>query len=399
MPETNEYYAQLLADYLNNKCTPQQVAELIQWLPQDAANKEILRQLQAEFNKAMQTSAQAPEAISNRLRDRLMQTIQPPVVRTYKRLYFRIAAAAIVILTLGATWFFLQKKTPVKDVARQTTDVPVEQTTRAKRTGAYITLANGKVIELGKTVDGAAKENINVVDLTDSRIAYDTAINNNADVTYHTLTVPRGIKMVQVTLADGSLVWLNTASSLKYPTAFTGNERVVELTGEAYFDVKHAAGKPFAVRTKDITINVLGTGFNVSAYDDDEQSNVVLVKGRVALNATGNSGTLTKQLTPGHMASFRSGAGSIVIAAVKTDEYVSWKEGYLLFRQAPLEKIVKRISRYYDVRINTGELAHSDETFSGRLDLQKNIDDVMNLVCLGTSYSYSSTEQKIVLRK
>jgi ferric-dicitrate binding protein FerR (iron transport regulator) len=252
---------------------------------------------------------------------------------------------------------------------------------------------------LGKAVDGAAKENINVVDLTDSRIAYDTAINNNADVTYHTLTVPRGIKMVQVTLADGSLVWLNTASSLKYPTAFTGNERVVELTGEAYFDVKHAAGKPFAVRTKDITINVLGTGFNVSAYDDDEQSNVVLVKGRVALNATGNSGTLTKQLTPGHMASFRSGAGSIVIAAVKTDEYVSWKEGYLLFRQAPLEKIVKRISRYYDVRINTGELAHSDETFSGRLDLQKNIDDVMNLVCLGTSYSYSSTEQKIVLRK
>jgi ferric-dicitrate binding protein FerR (iron transport regulator) len=397
MPESNEYYTQLLADYLNNNCTPQQVDELMLWLQQDAANRMVLQQLQAEFNNATQPYAQVPAAISNRLRERLMHTIQPPVTRSYKRLFFRVAAAAIFILLLGAGWFFLLNKKSEKDVVNRAAGTP--ETPVTKRTGAYITLANGQEIALNKSVDGVAIYNINVKEIGDNRISYDTAVNTNAEITYHTLTVPPGIKMVQVTLADGSLVYLNTASSLKYPTAFTGNERSVELTGEAYFDVKHDAGKPFAVRTNNITINVLGTGFNVSAYEDDDQTDVVLVKGSVALSAKGRSGTLTKQLTPGNMASFQTGAGSIAITAVKTDEYVSWTKGYLIFRQAPLEQIVKRISRYYNVRINTSELAHSDETFSGRLDLQKNIDDIMNLICLGSSYIYLPKEQKLALKK
>lgn len=397
MPERNEYYEQLLADYLNNNCTPKQVEELMLWLQQDSANRVLLQRLQAEFDEAMQTDVEAPAGMSDRVRTRLMQAIHPPVARSYRRLFFRVAAAAILILTLGAGWFFFLHKAPVKDMAVRKTDQPLPDS--IKRTGAFITLANGKVIELGKKGDGTVIENINLVELADNQIAYDTAVHNSTEVAYHTLTVPRGIKMVRVTLADGTLVWVNTASSLKYPTAFTGNERTVELTGEAYFDVKHDAGKPFAVRTKNITVNVLGTGFNVSAYDDDEQSNVVLVKGSVALNARGQSGMLTKQLTPGNMASFQYGAGGIAITAVKTDEYVSWKDGFLIFRQTPLEQIIKRISRYYDVRINTSELANSDETFSGRLDLQKNIEDLMNLICLGTSYVYLPKEQKLVLRK
>jgi transmembrane sensor len=397
MPERNEYYEQLLADYLDNNCTPEQVEALMNWLQQDEANRVLLQKLQSEFNIAMQSNAQAPADLSNRLRGHLMQAIQPPVTRLYRRFYFKVAVAAILILALGAGWFFFLHKAPVKDIVINKTDPPASATT--KRTGAFITLANGKEIPLGKTVDGSVIENINLTELADNRVAYDTSINNTTEITWHTLTVPRGIKRVQVTLADGTLVWLNTASSIKYPTAFTGKERIVELTGEAYFDVKHDATKPFAVRTKDVTVNVLGTGFNVSAYDDDAQSNVVLVKGSVALNAKGPSGMLVKQLMPGNMASFQSGAGSIAVTAVKTDEYVSWKDGYLIFRQTPLLQIIKRISRYYDVQINTSDLIHSDETFSGRLDLQNNIEDIMNLVCLGTSYIYLPKEQKLVIRK
>jgi ferric-dicitrate binding protein FerR (iron transport regulator) len=398
MPETNDYYAQLLADYINNTCTPKQVDELMQWLQQDASNRVLLQQLQTEFRKAMEENAEAPAEISNRVRVRLMQSIRPPL---YKRLFFRAAAAAILILMLGAGWFFFGRKEPVKEAANKSSVHPTEQTTITKKTGAFITLANGEQIELGKTENGSVidRDHNNIIKLADSRIAYDTAANNNAEVTYHTLTVPRGIKMVQVMLADGSLVWLNTASSLKYPTSFTGHERSVELTGEAYFEVKHDAGRPFAVRTKNMTVDVLGTGFNVSAYEDDEQSNVVLVKGSVAISAKGKSGMLQKQLVPGNMASFQTGAGNISVATVNTDEYVSWKNGYLIFRQAPLEQIVKRISRYYDVHINTNDLAKSDETFSGRLDLQNSIEDVMNLVCLGTSYIYLPKEHKLALKK
>ena len=398
MPDTNKYHDQLLADYLKNNCTPEQVEALMNWLQQDGANRVLLQQLQAEFNEAMQTNAQAPAGVSNRLRERLIQSIQPPVRRIYTRWYVKVTAAAILILALGAGWVFLLHKGPAKDVASGKTDPPASAAA-TKRTGAYITLSGGKEIPLGNTVDGAVIEDLNLAEMSGNRVAYDTSAGNTTEVTWHTLTVPRGIKSVQLTLADGTLVWLNTASSLKYPTAFTGNERTIALTGEAYFDVKHNAGRPFTVRTKDLTVNVLGTGFNVSAYEDDEFSNVVLVKGSVALNANGAVGTPATKLTPGNMASFQIGAGRIAVTTVKTDEYVSWKDGYLIFRQAPLVQIVKRISRYYNVNINTSDLVHSDETFSGRLDLQNNIEDIMNLVCLGTSYLYLPKEQKLVIRK
>lgn len=398
MPENKEYYAQLLGDYLNNACTPQQVEELMEWLQQSAGNRVLLRSMQAEFNKAMETNAELPNDISDRLRTRLMQAVQRPVISWYKRFLFPAAAAAILLLLLGAGWFFFFNKEQINKGPGRTAVTPTAPATITKRTGAFITLANGEQIELEKigtgTVTGGDKSNI--IKLADSHIAYDALANDGA-VTYHTLTVPRGIRLVQLTLADGTLVWLNTASSIKYPTAFTGNERMVELTGEAYFEVKHDAGKPFRVQTKNIAVNVFGTGFNVSAYEDDEQTNVVLVRGSVALSAKG--GVLIKQLVPGNLASFPAGAERIDVANVNTDEYVSWKMGYLLFRQAPLEQLVKRVSRYYDAHINTDVLAHSDETFSGRLDLQNNIEEVMKLVCLGTSYIYLPNEQKLVVRK
>src|ERR1044072_1990295 len=118
MPEMNDHYVQLLAAYLNNACTPQQVEELMQWLQQDASNRVLLQSLQTEFNKAMETSAEVPAETSNRLRENLMQSIQPPVVRFYKRFYFRIAAAAIIILALGAGWFFFFNKDAGKEVAK-----------------------------------------------------------------------------------------------------------------------------------------------------------------------------------------------------------------------------------------------------------------------------------------
>lgn len=398
MPEMNDHYNQLLTAYLNNNCSPQQVEELMQWLQQDASNRLLLQSIQAEFYKAMEASVEAPAETSNRLRANLLLSIQPPVNKVYKRIYFRIvAAAAIILLAIGAGWFFLYKKDAGKNVAKQTD--PPAQTSTTNPTAAYITLANGERIELGKTGNGTViNDSSNIIKLGDGQIAYDSTLTNT-EITYHTLTVPRGIRMVRVMLADGTMVWLNTASSLKYPTAFSGNERKVELTGEAYFEVTHDAARPFLVSTKTITVNVLGTGFNVSAYDDDEHSNVVLVKGSVALTAKGNAGVLTQQLTPGNMASFSAGADNIAVSAVKTDEFVSWKDGYLIFRQAPLEKIVKRISRYYDAYIDTKNLAHSDETFSGRLDLQNSIDDVMNLICLGTPYIYSPIDRKLILKK
>ncbi|WP_205510197.1 FecR family protein [Longitalea arenae] len=400
MPETNEYLSQLLTHYINSTCTPKQVEELMQLLQHDTANRALLQQLQVAFDKAMEGKAELPAAISDRLRNRLLQQVQAPVTPLYQRFYFRVAVAAVFILSLGAAWFLFLKTAPVQEVARHK-EAPPAKMRVTKKAGAYITLANGEIIELGNADQGplAGKDSIHVLKLADSRIAYDTASHKDAAVTYHTLTVPRGTRRMQVMLADGSMVWLNTASSLKYPTSFAGNQRAVELNGEAYFDVKHDAARPFTVHTKDLGVQVLGTGFNVSAYDDDEGTNVVLVQGSVAVHGQSLSGNLTKRLLPGNMASFRSGAERIATSSVDIEEYISWRKGYLIFRQTPLAQIAKRMSRYYDVRINTDVLLHSDETFSGRLDLQHNIEAIMNLVCLGTPYYYLPKEQKLALRK
>src|ERR1044072_3370409 len=215
MPEMNDHYVQLLAAYLNNTCTPQQVEELMQWLQQDASNRALLQSLQAEFNKAMEASVEAPAETSNRLRANLLLSIQPPVNRIYKRIYFRIAAAGAVPLLMGAGWFFLYKRGAEKNVARQTE--PSAQTSTTNSTGAYITLASGERIELGKTGnDAIINDSSNIIKLGDGQIAYDSSLANNTEITYHTLTMPRGVRMVRVMLADGTMVWLNTASSLKY---------------------------------------------------------------------------------------------------------------------------------------------------------------------------------------
>jgi transmembrane sensor len=402
MPRTTEYYRQLLASYINNNCTPQQADEVMQFLQQDVSNKLLLQQLQAEFNRAMEIKEPVPTAISKKLQQRLMQAILPaPVIPFYNRLFFKITAAVFIIIALGAGWFLFVKNKPAKQVVyHKTRSSPVKSAAGHKK-AATITLANGEQIILSDTAGAAIiqQNNTHVVKLTGNQVAYDTAALLNTEASYHTLTVPAGCKMIQLMLADGSTVWLNTASTLQYPAAFTGNERNVQLTGEAYFEVKHDANRAFTVNTKNIKVHVLGTGFNISAYNDEEQSNVVLVKGSVALTAEGQAGFIKKQLVPGNMASFETGARKLSVTTVSTEEYTSWRKGYLIFKQTPLEQIIKRLSRYYDVSINTDVLAHSEETFSGRLDFQKNLDDLMNLVCMGTSFIYLPKEHTLSFKK
>jgi transmembrane sensor len=375
MSKTTEYYQQLLKDYINNTCTPEQVEEVLLFLQQDASNRLLLQHLQAEFDKGSQEPV--PAHISDNLRNRLLQAIQPaPVIPMYRRTLFRVALAAVLVIAVGSTWFFFPKTAPVKEVVRQ--QPPANRV-------ATITLPNGEVIPLDGTITQQ-----NVIKLSDGQVSYDTT---NTEVSYHTLTVPAGCKMVQLMLADGTTVWLNNTSTLKYPTAFTGPGRKVELTGEAYFEVKHDATKPFEVLTKDMTVHVLGTSFNISAYNDDANSQVALVQGSVALLAGSNQ----KQLVPGELATFET--GKLSISSVNTDEYTSWRKGYLIFKQASLEQIVKQLSRYYGEHITIDIQALNHETFSGRLDLQNNIEQIMQIVCTGTSMIYLPAEKKLTLKK
>src|SRR5690606_24897985 len=147
-----------------------------------------------------------------------------------------------------------------------------------------------------------------------------------------------------ITLPDGSKVWLNAESSITYPTTFVDKERKVEITGEAYFEVSHNAQQPFIVASAQQLVEVLGTEFNVNAYNDDHSINTTLLKGSVRIKTTSNQTTI---LTPGQQA--RVSNETIRVNDVQTEDYIAWKNGLIVLNHADLSSVVKQIERWYDV--------------------------------------------------
>jgi ferric-dicitrate binding protein FerR (iron transport regulator) len=169
-------------------------------------------------------------------------------------------------------------------------------------------------------------------------------------VEYNTLSNPRGSKVISLVLADGSKVWLNAASTLKYPTAFVGNERKVDITGEAYFEVAHNAGMPFIVSKGETSVRVLGTHFNVNSYDDETSLNITLLEGSVKV-IKGNESVL---ILPGQQAEVSNDIAtpkSIKILAADVDDVLAWKNGLFSYKGAGIETIMRQVSRWYNVDV------------------------------------------------
>ncbi len=216
--------------------------------------------------------------------------------------------------------------------------------------GAILTLNNGKQVVLNTVHAGkvAQQGNTNLNKSGDSLLAYQnsrSALNTHSGA-YNTLATPRGMQF-KVILPDGTLVYLNAASELRYPVAFTGSERKVELTGEVYFEVTKNKAKPFTVHTAKGDIQVLGTHFNIMAYSDDPNMRTTLLEGSVKVSQPGKN--ITKLLKPDQEAVL-SDVG-IDITNVDAEDAVAWKDGVFLFNDDHLDEIMEKISRWYNVDV------------------------------------------------
>jgi transmembrane sensor len=255
-----------------------------------------------------------------------------------------IVAAASLICVFG---YFLIRN----EIAKTDTLAKVEGPTdiKAPRSNrATITMGSGQTIFLDSASNGtlASQGNVEVRKLSDGQIAYS---GTTTEITYNTLMNPRGSKPITITLSDGTKVWLNTGSSLTYPVAFIGKERNVEITGEAYFEVTHNPAMPFAVRKfhDDAKIQVLGTHFNVNAYDDESALKVTLLEGSVRVSK-GNQNNLLK---PGQQDQMTDGNIKL-LKDIDIDEVMAWKNGKFQFGDATdITVIMRQISRWYDVDI------------------------------------------------
>lgn len=243
---------------------------------------------------------------------------------------------------------------------------------------AVLTLANGKRIVLNTSVNGeiAEQSGIRIKKTADGQLIYTlsdagTAANTGAEATFNTIETPKG-GQYQINLPDGTRVWLNAASSLKYPVRFDQKERKVSLQGEGYFEVAKDKHKPFKVNSGSQELEVLGTHFNINSYTDEPSSKTTLLEGAVRLSPHGGQELI---LSPGQQAVLAS--GHMKVAMVDPEEVLAWKNGNFVFNDEGLETIMRKISRWYDVEVSY-QRKPADLTFTGVVSRSKNISAVLN---------------------
>lgn len=304
-----------------------------------------------------------------------------------RRLTVRIASiAAVSLIALLSTLFVIQMKNNARQNRLNENEMIVGQTLPEEE--IYLITGNKKTQLLHNSHIGLSDNGkATITDSTDTKkelLLARTELNR--------LVVPYG-KRTNLTLADGSEVWLNSGTQLDFPSEFRGRTREIHVDGEIYIDVAPNQQIPFIVHAQDMQIRVLGTSFNISAYRDDIKKTIVLVEGKVKVE---RGETQLAELLPNEKIDVTE--NKVLKETVNTSEYISWKKGILEFNGTPMSEILKKIGRYYNVQFEeTTAVKLNDQTFSGKLFLSNNLDSVMASVSILSSTTYSRENNKIII--
>lgn len=346
---------QHLASIIENDKDGAVIAEMESIIRSGNQNFELpgIEKCNEMVNRVLQADKAVPEATSS------IKSITPVI-----SLFRKIAVAVIfIVATIGILWFARNvslDNLENKDFAG--TKVLNDRLPASNK--ATLTLSDGSVITLDSISNGsiAIQGMSKVVKSQTGQLLYQTVTNANStnELAYNTISIPRG-GQYELVLSDGTKIWMNAASTLRFPADFLGTERDVELTGEAYFEVAKNTSKPFNVITKNVTVNVLGTHFNVMAYNDEAIVKTVLVEGSVRVKSGSNSALLK----PGNQAAINLNDNSIKVGIVDLDEAISWKNGYFQFTKLD-DAFLRQLSRWYDIDL-VYENRLKENEFKGRI--------------------------------
>ncbi len=288
------------------------------------------------------------------------------------------AVAASVMLLLSVGLFFFKNNETHQQLAKveQTPGLINDLTPGGNK--AILTLGNGQTIILDSAGNGilSTEDGSAVMKLADGQIAYEgTGKNGTNEIVYNTISTPPG-GQYNLTLSDGSKVWLNAESSLTFPASFTGNDRNVELKGEGYFEIAHNKEKPFHVSVNNTIVEVLGTHFNINAYTDENSLKTTLLEGSVKV-VKGSENVI---IEPGQQAVVNNTSNSMTInKSVNLEEAVAWKDGLFQFDNTDLQDVMKQLGRWYDVKIEF-ENDVPAKRFTGKIYRNVNASEVFKIL-------------------
>ena len=322
----------------------------------------------------------------------LMKGAQSPVVKMQRLSYSWISAAAAIVLVVGISLYYFNRQTTEKH--QQQANAVLKEVVPG-RTAATLILANGQQIELLNASEGkiAAQNGVEIFKAADDKLVYKTADAPIKSSQINTVLTSNG-EQYSVNLPDGTKVWLNAASSIKFPTTFASlTNRTVELTGEAYFEVAKDKLHPFIVKTDKQEINVLGTHFNVSSYPDEKLTKTTLLEGSVQIVSKGNAAS-TATLKPGQQAQLST--KTIAVKEVDLSESMAWKNGDFNFENEDFSSILNQVSRWYNVEI-VDHGNHNGLKLSGMVSRSKSLSTVLKSLEATAKVKFSVEGRKVTV--
>jgi ferric-dicitrate binding protein FerR (iron transport regulator) len=379
----------IIVKYLSNSANIAELDFLSEWI-ENKSNKEIFKDfVHTHFAINYSLNDSETRIVTNQLLSKISKE-KSKVYKIKRQSILKYAVAASVLLVISLS-ILINKDDDSQVIEPQIVNTKVEPGTDK----ATLTLEDGSHIPLEK---GVAFQTQNA-NSNGEQIIYDSGNKKTKEVVYNYLTIPRGGQF-QLKLSDGTQVWLNSESQLKYPITFIeGQTREVELVyGEAYFHVSPSTnnnGSKFKVLNQSQEIEVLGTEFNIKAYKDEFNIYTTLVEGKVSVNST----SLKQTLKPSQQANLDLNNNTMTLATVNVYNEISWKDGVFSFRKKSLEDIMKVLSRWYDVDVKFVNPELKKEGFNGVLGKDQNIEDILKIIkSFGIIYSYEIVNKEIILK-
>ncbi len=345
----------LMARYLAGKASPEEIGFLLRQFNKkegEAVLRSVIRELEASY----EISEYKSQARANALQDSYdliksqinSESEEDKTLPRPRHILLKISVAAAITLLVASSVFMLTNNN-YKGITEKTASTRHNDIAPGGNK-AVLTLSNGTKIVLDSIQTGMVSRqgNTKIIKLNNGQLAYNRQLGNNrkSTVHYNTITTPRG-GQYQVILSDGTKVWLNAASSIYFPSEFRGRTREVRVTGEVYFEVEENAKRPFIVSVDDMTVQVLGTHFNVMAYDDEPATKVTLTEGSIKVT-DGNKAVL---LEPGDQVQVDKADRLKKVKDVDLQGIIAWKNNQFCFNDDDIKTVMRRLSRWYDADV------------------------------------------------